>query len=336
MTSKRPDLVLRGTAIDATRDTTTAMTGRVFVAAALAGARGRRRARTAAAALVPHRRRAGLAERHGHRRRLALRHRPGAEGLPGLRRRRQAGRDVLQPHQPADRAVAAARHQRQHGSAAADTAQEAAIGFARTLRPQDLAEVIDFDSRVDHPAGVHERRRAARAGDPQDVGRRLDVDVQRDLHRAEGPEEGRRDERRRHPPPGRSSCCPTARTRRACCRSRKCSIWRSDPRRRSTRSACAPSEGSGATRGFQEAEFVLRQLAQETGGRAFFPNAVAELPAIYTQISDELSSQYTVGYTSRNAKRDGAWRRVVVRVDRPSVTARTKQGYFGPTNSRTP
>ena len=96
------------------------------------------------------------------------------------------------------------------------------------------------------------------------------------------------------------------------------------------------NEGSGASRGFREAEFVLRQLSQETGGRAFFPNAVAELPAIYKQISEELSSQYTVGYSSRNAKRDGAWRRVVVRIDRPGVAARTKQGYFGPTVSRKP
>ena len=67
--------------------------------------------------------------------------------------------------------------------------------------------------------------------------------------------------------------------------------------------------GSSASQGFKEAEFVLRQFAQETGGRAFFPNQVAELAGIYGQISDELSSQYTVGYTSRNRKRDGAWRR---------------------------
>ena len=46
---------------------------------------------------------------------------------------------------------------------------------------------------------------------------------------------------------------------------------------------------------------------------------VTELNGIYGQIADELSSQYTVGYTSKNPKRDGAWRRVVVRVDRPST-----------------
>ena len=80
------------------------------------------------------------------------------------------------------------------------------------------------------------------------------------------------------------------------------------------------TDGPGSTsKGFKEAEFVLRQFAQETGGRAFFPNQISELAAIYGQISDELSSQYTVGYTSRNGRRDGSWRRVVVRVARPNL-----------------
>jgi Ca-activated chloride channel family protein len=85
------------------------------------------------------------------------------------------------------------------------------------------------------------------------------------------------------------------------------------------------------SKGFKEAEFVLRQLAQETGGRSFFPSNVDELAAIYGQISDELSSQYTLGYSSKNNKRDGAWRRIVVRVSRTNAQARTKLGYFGPT-----
>jgi VWFA-related protein len=75
----------------------------------------------------------------------------------------------------------------------------------------------------------------------------------------------------------------------------------------------------------------MRQFSQETGGRSFFPNQIADLAGIYGQISDELSSQYTVGYTSKNPKRDGTWRRVVVRVVRPNLTARTKLGYFAPT-----
>ena len=93
----------------------------------------------------------------------------------------------------------------------------------------------------------------------------------------------------------------------------------------------APESSSSAGKGFKEAEFVLRQLSQETGGRSFFPNQAADLNNVYGQIAEELSSQYTVGYTSKNPKRDGAWRRVVVRINRQGTTARTKQGYFAPT-----
>ena len=150
------------------------------------------------------------------------------------------------------------------------------------------------------PPGVHQQRGRARAGDPQDLGRRLDVALQRHLHRAEGSEEGRREERRRDPAAG---------DRRALGRRRHV-----EPA--AVRGSARPGEAIGngdlhdrpasrrgrpsSARGFKEAEFVLRQLAQETGGRAFFPNQVAELAGVYGQISDELSSQYTVGYTSRN------------------------------------
>jgi Ca-activated chloride channel family protein len=85
------------------------------------------------------------------------------------------------------------------------------------------------------------------------------------------------------------------------------------------------------TRGFREAEFVMRQLAQETGGRAFFPAKIEDLNGVYASIADELASQYTLGYTSRNSKRDGAWRRVVVQVAKANATPRTKKGYYAPT-----
>jgi Ca-activated chloride channel family protein len=60
-----------------------------------------------------------------------------------------------------------------------------------------------------------------------------------------------------------------------------------------------PREAS-ALKGFREAEFVLRQLAQETGGRAFFAKQIDELKDVYGQIADELSSQYSMGYASKN------------------------------------
>jgi VWFA-related protein len=85
------------------------------------------------------------------------------------------------------------------------------------------------------------------------------------------------------------------------------------------------------TRGFREAEFVMRQLAQETGGRSFFPAKIDDLNGVYAQIGDELASQYTLGYTSRNSRRDGAWRRIVVQIARANTTPRTKKGYYAPT-----
>ena len=86
------------------------------------------------------------------------------------------------------------------------------------------------------------------------------------------------------------------------------------------------------TKGFREAEFVMRTLAQETGGRSFFPGRIEDLESVYSQISDELASQYTIGYTSKNTRRDGAWRRIVVQVTRPSITPRAKRGYYAPTS----
>ena len=81
---------------------------------------------------------------------------------------------------------------------------------------------------------------------------------------------------------------------------------------------------------FKEAEFVLRQLSQETGGRVFFPTSVGELPKIYEQISEELASQYSMAYSSKNPMRNGAWRRIDIRVTKPGLTPRTRRGYYGP------
>ena len=84
------------------------------------------------------------------------------------------------------------------------------------------------------------------------------------------------------------------------------------------------------SKGFREAEFVMRQLAQETGGKSYFPAKIDDLNSVYAQIADELASQYTIGYSSKNVKRDGAWRRIVVQVARPNLTPRTKRGYYAP------
>jgi Ca-activated chloride channel family protein len=84
------------------------------------------------------------------------------------------------------------------------------------------------------------------------------------------------------------------------------------------------------TRGWNEAAFVLRSLAQETGGRMYPVNDAAQLDSIYSQIAEELANQYTLGYTSTNTRQNGAWRRINVQTTRPGTIARTKSGYYGP------
>jgi Ca-activated chloride channel family protein len=83
-------------------------------------------------------------------------------------------------------------------------------------------------------------------------------------------------------------------------------------------------------RAFSEAEFVLKKLAEETGGQWFFPGQIGELESVYERIATELKSQYNIGYISNNPRRDGSWRRVVVQTGYPDLVVRTKLGYFAP------
>lgn len=88
---------------------------------------------------------------------------------------------------------------------------------------------------------------------------------------------------------------------------------------------------SSAVRLTQEAR--LGALARETGGEAFFPASVGELQARYTRIVEEVGSRYTIGYESTNAKADGRFRKVRVRLTRPdlrSAKIRTRPGYLAP------
>jgi Ca-activated chloride channel family protein len=211
------------------------------------------------------------------------------------------------------------------------TAQEAAIGFVSRLRSQDTAEIIDFDSRVtilanftNNAAELEQAIRKTSAGGSTSLYNAVYIAL-KDLKKqiAKNVEEIRRraivvlsDGE------DTSSLLPFEEVLDLAKRS-ETAIYGIGLR---------SHEGANESRGFKEAEFVLRQLSQETGGRAFFPNQPQDLTKVYGQISDELSSQYTVGYTSRNSRRDGQWRRIVVRVNRPQVTARTKQGYFAPTS----
>ena len=85
-----------------------------------------------------------------------------------------------------------------------------------------------------------------------------------------------------------------------------------------------------AQRYFSQSEFAMKSLAQETGARSFFPADISELTGVYDTIAQELASQYALGYVSKNPKRDGAYRRVIVRIaEREGMQTRTRAGYLG-------
>jgi len=75
------------------------------------------------------------------------------------------------------------------------------------------------------------------------------------------------------------------------------------------------------------ARFFLTRLAAETGGEAFFPRSIAELDGVYGRIADELGTQYSLGYVSSNALRDGKWRKVIVHSPRGAII-RHRAGYY--------
>ena len=80
---------------------------------------------------------------------------------------------------------------------------------------------------------------------------------------------------------------------------------------------------------FSQAEHLLTTLAQETGGEVFFPQSLSELETVYDRIAEELRTQYSLGYVSNNPRKDGKWRRIVVRIPaREDVQVRHKLGYF--------
>ncbi len=76
------------------------------------------------------------------------------------------------------------------------------------------------------------------------------------------------------------------------------------------------------------ARHFLTALTSETGGQPYFPRALAELDGVYDRIARELSTQYSLGYVSSNASRDGKWRRVVVHSGRGGLLLRHRAGYF--------
>ncbi|MFL6255182.1 MAG: VWA domain-containing protein [Pyrinomonadaceae bacterium] len=77
----------------------------------------------------------------------------------------------------------------------------------------------------------------------------------------------------------------------------------------------------------------LRNLAEETGGRAFFPKRPEDLPAAFAQIEQELRAQYLISYIPTNRARDGSYRRLQIDLNNPQLKKQDlrlsyRQGYY--------
>ena len=78
---------------------------------------------------------------------------------------------------------------------------------------------------------------------------------------------------------------------------------------------------------------ALRDIAQRTGGRAFFPDKKFDLNAAFAEIEAELRTQYLIAYSSTNKKRDGAYRKIEIEVVNPELkkeklALRHRPGYY--------
>jgi len=85
----------------------------------------------------------------------------------------------------------------------------------------------------------------------------------------------------------------------------------------------------GGTSGRQSA-LSLKGFAEKTGGRFITTPGGPELRDAFTGIADELGHQYTISYRPANTKRDGKWRTLEVKVTRDDLVVRTRKGYRAP------
>ena len=209
-------------------------------------------------------------------------------------------------------------------------AQEAAVRFTKTLRPEDLARVVQFDKRSTtlqafsaDPAALEVAIRKTRSGGETALYNALYVAL-KDLQKQKKANELRRlaivllsdgeDS-------GMSLITDDEVLELA--RKTEIGIYSIGLRGKVTQDL--------ASLKFSQATHLLTALARDTGAQVFFPNSLSELDAVYDRIAEELRSQYNLGYVAQNRKRDGKWRRIVVRTPtRDDLQIRHRVGYYAP------
>ncbi|HTA43489.1 MAG TPA: VWA domain-containing protein [Bryobacteraceae bacterium] len=91
--------------------------------------------------------------------------------------------------------------------------------------------------------------------------------------------------------------------------------------------------GGGLSFGYS-GESVLKQMAEETGGRMFPVDRKNTLDSIFTQIQQEMRTQYAIGYTPTNSKKDGSFRKIDLRTSNKDLKVQVRKGYYAMANSQ--
>jgi Ca-activated chloride channel homolog len=76
---------------------------------------------------------------------------------------------------------------------------------------------------------------------------------------------------------------------------------------------------------------VLQRIADATGGRAFFPFQITDVANAFSEIQDELRSQYALSYTPADFRLDGRYRSIQILAQNKKLKVRTRNGYYAPT-----
>ncbi|MBI3896046.1 MAG: VWA domain-containing protein [Acidobacteria bacterium] len=77
-----------------------------------------------------------------------------------------------------------------------------------------------------------------------------------------------------------------------------------------------------------QGESVLKEMAEETGGRVFRAGSRQELTRAFDQISEELRSQYSLGYSPTNTAHNRSFRRIEIKVHRNGHRIQARKGYY--------
>jgi VWFA-related protein len=98
-----------------------------------------------------------------------------------------------------------------------------------------------------------------------------------------------------------------------------------------------PEKAANRKTHLTEGDKVLQDLAEETGGRAFFPYHVDDLDQSFQDIGDELRNQYSIAYIPSNYVLDGKYHKIRIEVpDHKGYQVRARRGYFAKANNNVP